>query len=97
MNTLHGSRRGRGPGRLAVLLLALVTLLGIGAGTAPAAPGRHRVPVSALDAVAAMQPSWNLGNTLDAIPARRPGATRRPPGNCCTPSARRASAASASR
>ncbi|MFH8933264.1 cellulase family glycosylhydrolase [Streptomyces griseosporeus] len=68
MNTLHGSRRGRGPGRLAVLLLALVTLLGIGAGTAPAAPGRHRVPVSALDAVAAMQPSWNLGNTLDAIP-----------------------------
>ncbi|MFF9277072.1 cellulase family glycosylhydrolase [Streptomyces griseosporeus] len=80
MNTLHGSRPGRRPGRLAVLLLTLVTLLGLGAGTAPAAPGRHRVPVSAMDAVAAMQPSWNLGNTLDAIPGEtswgNPPATR---------------------
>ena len=68
--------RGRGPGRLAALLLTLVVMLGLTGGTALAAPGGTReaspsavrVPASPMDAVAAMQPSWNLGNTLDAIP-----------------------------
>ncbi|MEU1011680.1 cellulase family glycosylhydrolase [Streptomyces sp. NPDC005890] len=68
--------RSRGPGRLAALLLALLVTLGLSAGSAFAAPDGHgqpsrstvRVPAGATDAVAAMQPSWNLGNTLDAIP-----------------------------
>ncbi|KUO17405.1 cellulase family glycosylhydrolase [Streptomyces dysideae] len=68
--------RSRGPGRLAALLLTLVVMLGLTGGTALAAPDGTRkasqsavsVPASAMDAVAAMQPSWNLGNTLDAIP-----------------------------
>ncbi|MER7407995.1 cellulase family glycosylhydrolase [Streptomyces sp. NPDC000070] len=59
---------------MANVLLALVATAGLllGAGlTAPpadAAPKVPRVPANAKDAVAAMQPSWNLGNTLDAIP-----------------------------
>jgi aryl-phospho-beta-D-glucosidase BglC (GH1 family) len=69
-------RRSRGPGRLAALLLALAVMLGMTGGTALAAPdgtttparSAVRVPASAMDAVAAMQPSWNLGNTLDAFP-----------------------------
>ncbi|MFF3607924.1 cellulase family glycosylhydrolase [Streptomyces sp. NPDC002463] len=68
--------RSRGPGRLAPLLLAVVVMLGLSGFTAFAAPGGGKVssgpavvvPASAMDAVAAMQPSWNLGNTLDAIP-----------------------------
>ncbi|MFF8280107.1 cellulase family glycosylhydrolase [Streptomyces lateritius] len=72
----HSYHRGRGPGGLAALLLTLVVMLGLTGGTAPAAPdgtkksssSTVRVPASAMDAVAAMQPSWNLGNTLDAIP-----------------------------
>ncbi|MGW7202692.1 cellulase family glycosylhydrolase [Streptomyces sp. NPDC054837] len=68
--------RSRGPGRLAALLLTLVVMLGLTGGTALAAPdgtdkaspSAIRVPASAMDAVAKMQPSWNLGNTLDAIP-----------------------------
>ncbi|MFC9701337.1 cellulase family glycosylhydrolase [Streptomyces sp. NPDC056943] len=68
--------RGRGPGRLAGLLMALLVVLGLAGTTAVAAPGGTaqqaratvKVPARALDAVAAMQPSWNLGNTLDAIP-----------------------------
>ncbi|MCX5366988.1 cellulase family glycosylhydrolase [Streptomyces sp. NBC_00124] len=68
--------RSRGPGRLAALLLTLVVMLGLTGGTALAAPdgtkkaspSAIRVPASAKDAVAQMQPSWNLGNTLDAIP-----------------------------
>ncbi|WP_024754493.1 cellulase family glycosylhydrolase [Streptomyces exfoliatus] len=68
--------RGRGPGRLAGLLMALLVVLGLAGSTAIAAPGGTaqqaratvKVPARALDAVAAMQPSWNLGNTLDAIP-----------------------------
>ncbi|MFJ4521601.1 cellulase family glycosylhydrolase [Streptomyces sp. NPDC088810] len=68
--------RSRGPGRLPALLLALLVTLGLSAGSAFAAPDGHgkpsrstvRVPAGATDAVAAMQPSWNLGNTLDAIP-----------------------------
>lgn len=69
-------QRGRGPGRLAGLLMALLVVLGLSGSTATAAPGGTaqqaastvRVPARAMDAVAAMQPSWNLGNTLDAIP-----------------------------
>ncbi|MCB8901287.1 MULTISPECIES: cellulase family glycosylhydrolase [unclassified Streptomyces] len=68
--------RNRGPGRLAGLLMALLVVLGLAGSTAIAAPGGTaqqarvtvKVPARALDAVAAMQPSWNLGNTLDAIP-----------------------------
>ncbi|WP_033318466.1 cellulase family glycosylhydrolase [Streptomyces yerevanensis] len=68
--------RSRGPGRLAGLLMALLVVLGLSGSTAIAAPGGTapqaraavRVPDRAMDAVAAMQPSWNLGNTLDAIP-----------------------------
>ncbi|MHC5908543.1 cellulase family glycosylhydrolase [Streptomyces sp. S6] len=60
-----------GPRRLIGLLTALGLLLGLAVGTATAAPDSRqpvRVPARAMDAVAAMQPSWNLGNTLDAIP-----------------------------
>ncbi|GGL08529.1 cellulase family glycosylhydrolase [Streptomyces flaveus] len=68
--------RSRGPGRLAALLLTLVVMLGLTGATALAAPDDTKkaspsavsVPASAMEAVAAMQPSWNLGNTLDAIP-----------------------------
>jgi endoglucanase len=68
--------RSRGPGRLAGLLMALLVILGLSGSTALAAPGGTAqqtastvgVPARAMDAVAAMQPSWNLGNTLDAIP-----------------------------
>ncbi|MGW3123906.1 cellulase family glycosylhydrolase [Streptomyces sp. NPDC001107] len=75
---LPARHRGRGPGRLAGLLTALLVILGLsaGAGTSIAAPDNTAkpatstvgVPARAMDAVAAMQPSWNLGNTLDAIP-----------------------------
>ncbi|MFD9408620.1 cellulase family glycosylhydrolase [Streptomyces sp. NPDC059989] len=68
--------RNRGPGRLAALLLTLVVMSGLTGGAALAAPDPHqkpsrpvvRVPDNPMDAVARMQPSWNLGNTLDAIP-----------------------------
>ena len=68
-------RRGRGPGRVLGLLLALVTMIGLTGTTAFATPAhKDSLPVrpllaaSPMDTVAAMQPSWNLGNTLDAIP-----------------------------
>ncbi|MDH6455889.1 MULTISPECIES: cellulase family glycosylhydrolase [unclassified Streptomyces] len=69
-------RSRRGPGRLLGLLLALVTMIGVTSTAAFAAPAREgslpiRLPLQAaspMDTVAAMQPSWNLGNTLDAIP-----------------------------
>jgi endoglucanase len=56
--------------------MALLVILGLSGSTALAAPGGTpqraasavKVPARAMDAVAAMQPSWNLGNTLDAIP-----------------------------
>ncbi|GHE13768.1 cellulase family glycosylhydrolase [Streptomyces alanosinicus] len=68
--------RRRGPGLLGGLLMALLVILGLSGSTALAAPGGTaqqtgsavKVPARAMDAVAAMQPSWNLGNTLDAIP-----------------------------
>ncbi|MFD3518528.1 cellulase family glycosylhydrolase [Streptomyces sp. NPDC058657] len=76
--------RSHGPGRLYGLLMALLLVLGLsgtalaapGPPAAPAAPAAPEqpapaaveVPARAMDAVAAMQPSWNLGNSLDAIP-----------------------------
>ncbi|WP_405969393.1 cellulase family glycosylhydrolase [Streptomyces sp. NBC_00988] len=73
-HTAH--HRSRGPGRPTALLMALLVVLGLSAGTgfaspegmARQAPSKVGVPARAMDAVAAMQPSWNLGNTLDAVP-----------------------------
>ncbi|MEV6209501.1 cellulase family glycosylhydrolase [Kitasatospora sp. NPDC051914] len=67
------SRRLR---RTAALVVALATTGSLAYGTAVAAPAdqartRGRavwVPSDPMAAVAAMQPSWNLGNTFDAIP-----------------------------
>ncbi|EDY58079.2 endoglucanase B [Streptomyces sviceus ATCC 29083] len=57
------------------LLLALVTMIGVTSTAALAAPAHQGSPptrlalaASPMDTVAAMQPSWNMGNTLDAIP-----------------------------
>ncbi|MET2715464.1 cellulase family glycosylhydrolase [Streptomyces harbinensis] len=53
---------------LSAALLALAVLLGL-AGPAPAAtppPPTGATGASAAETVAAMQPGWNLGNTLDA-------------------------------
>jgi endoglucanase len=55
-------------GRVTTLLLTVVAAAGITNGTAPAQATASHPPASAGDAVAAMQPSWNVGNTLDAIP-----------------------------
>jgi endoglucanase len=70
--------RRRGPGRVASLLVALLAAVGLAAGSAFAVPDAKTAPTAtaagpavaatAMDEVAAMQPSWNLGNTLDAIP-----------------------------
>ncbi|WP_042396644.1 cellulase family glycosylhydrolase [Streptacidiphilus carbonis] len=72
--------RGRGPGRVLSLLLALLAACTLANGAAFGASARpaDQVPVpaqpaaaaggGAMAAAAAMQPSWNLGNTLDAIP-----------------------------
>ncbi|MEV8098446.1 cellulase family glycosylhydrolase [Kitasatospora sp. NPDC085879] len=62
--------------RTAALVVALATTGSLAYGTAVATPAdqartRGRaviVPQDPMAAVAAMQPSWNLGNTLDAIP-----------------------------
>lgn len=69
-------RRSRGPGRVLRLFLALVAAIGLTSTTAFAASGhkdasltgKPRLAAGPMDTVAAMQPSWNLGNTLDAIP-----------------------------
>jgi endoglucanase len=71
-------RRGRGLQLVASISVALIAAGGLASGTAsgvvggdadPAASAvTYHVPGNAMDAVAAMQPSWNLGNTLDAIP-----------------------------
>ena len=53
--------------RIASLLLAVATAVGLTSATATAAPSHDSD--FAMDTVAAMQPGWNLGNTLDAIPA----------------------------
>ncbi|WBP84754.1 cellulase family glycosylhydrolase [Kitasatospora cathayae] len=64
--------------RTAGLVVALATAGSLACGTAVAAPADQapsaaeaagaRVPHDPMAAVAQMQPSWNLGNTLDAIP-----------------------------
>ncbi len=67
--------RGHGLRLVAGVSLALITAGGLasapafGADATSAAPAvTSQVPDPAMDAVAAMQPGWNLGNTLDAIP-----------------------------
>ncbi|MEV8098445.1 cellulase family glycosylhydrolase [Kitasatospora sp. NPDC085879] len=69
-------RRSRRLQRTAGLVVALVTtgaLSAVPAFAAPTSPDAAQstgmsVPKDPMAAVAAMQPSWNLGNTLDAIP-----------------------------
>ncbi|MET7702004.1 cellulase family glycosylhydrolase [Streptomyces sp. NPDC005485] len=68
-------RRRSGPGRLLGLLVALIAAIGLTSTTAFAAPPHNDAAtalthkaLSPMGTVAAMQPSWNLGNTLDAIP-----------------------------
>ncbi|MEU9044835.1 MULTISPECIES: cellulase family glycosylhydrolase [unclassified Kitasatospora] len=68
--------RNRRLHRTACLVVALVTAGSLAGGTAvaaPAEPAKDRaraawVPSDPMAAVAAMQPSWNLGNTFDALP-----------------------------
>src|SRR5213082_3546519 len=77
----HDLRRGlrRRTGALAAVLACLTGLTVLGTGVAVAAPtapspAQSADPAStsptatAMRTVAQMQPSWNLGNTLDAIP-----------------------------
>ncbi|MEU2236390.1 cellulase family glycosylhydrolase [Streptomyces vietnamensis] len=67
---------GRRLHRPACLVAALVTAGSLAGGTAVAAPADRAenrtpavsVPSDPMAAVAAMQPSWNLGNTFDALP-----------------------------
>ncbi|WP_458248944.1 cellulase family glycosylhydrolase [Streptomyces sp. MAI_2237] len=73
--TKDPGHRSRGPGRVLALLLTLVAAVGLTGTTALAAPGHAGTSAAATarvlgpkGVVAAMQPSWNLGNTLDAIP-----------------------------
>ncbi|MFE9018154.1 cellulase family glycosylhydrolase [Streptomyces sp. NPDC007808] len=68
-------RRRGGPRRVLGLLLALVAAIGLTSTTAFAEPSHKdasaatkNIALSPMGTVAAMQPSWNLGNTLDAIP-----------------------------
>ena len=73
----HRRARGRGLGRLAALLTALAVMLSLSGAAAFGAADVHgtalhpvvHVPAKAIDAVAQMQPGWNLGNTFDAIGA----------------------------
>ncbi|AXE90433.1 cellulase family glycosylhydrolase [Streptomyces sp. Go-475] len=63
------SARGRPLGRIVGLFLGLAAVLPLAwGGTAAAAPERDASPSDRMAVVADMQPSWNLGNTLDAIP-----------------------------
>jgi endoglucanase len=52
--------------RAASLLIALITVVGL--VSSPTAASADKGVRSAMDVVAAMQPGWNLGNTLDAFP-----------------------------
>lgn len=63
-------RVGRARRLWSALSLALITVAGLVTGPAMADPGAaaQYVPSTARGVVAAMQPSWNLGNSLDAIP-----------------------------
>jgi endoglucanase len=64
---LTARRRGRRLRLVASVSVALILASGTAFGAA-GDPATYHVPGNAMDAVAAMQPSWNLGNTLDAIP-----------------------------
>lgn len=74
--THHPSDQRRvGPRRVLGLLLALVAAIGLTGTTAFAVPSHEgtyaatkSIAPGPMGTVAAMQPSWNLGNTLDAIP-----------------------------
>ncbi|MBQ0983096.1 cellulase family glycosylhydrolase [Streptomyces sp. F63] len=75
LRDITGAVRGwaRGPARWAVVLLAGLGLLAAGGtGASAAAPGEPvtapggRASGGAMAQVAAMQPGWNLGNSLDA-------------------------------
>uniref|UniRef100_A0AAU2VED7 Cellulase family glycosylhydrolase n=1 Tax=Streptomyces sp. NBC_00003 TaxID=2903608 RepID=A0AAU2VED7_9ACTN len=81
MNTSQQTARPRSRRltRTAGIVVAMVTTGSLACGTAIAAPAAPtapapvqpaavKVPNNPMDAVAQMQPSWNLGNTLDAIP-----------------------------
>ncbi len=77
MKETRQATRHRGHGRQLVAGIALVLITAGGLASAPAFGAEttsavpavtSQVPDSAMDAVAAMQPGWNLGNTLDAIP-----------------------------
>ncbi|GAA3263860.1 cellulase family glycosylhydrolase [Nonomuraea helvata] len=52
--------------RAASLLIALISVVGL--VSSPTAASADKGVRSAMDVVAAMQPGWNLGNTLDAFP-----------------------------
>ncbi|MEJ2854072.1 MULTISPECIES: cellulase family glycosylhydrolase [unclassified Saccharothrix] len=67
MTEAHRTGRSR---RWAALGLALLTAAGLATGPASAEPepAASHVPGTAQGVMAAMQPSWNLGNSLDAIP-----------------------------
>ncbi|WP_225097074.1 cellulase family glycosylhydrolase [Streptomyces sp. CoH27] len=72
--TPRPGRAGRRLWLLASLPLALITTVGAGnapalAGTTASTAANGEATTSAQSVVAAMQPSWNLGNTLDAFPA----------------------------
>lgn len=72
MHVPRQDHRHRPLWRVGVAMAGLAGLTGVlvgGAGVASAAATVASAPSdSAMDAVAAMQPSWDLGNTLDAIP-----------------------------
>ncbi|EWM10423.1 endoglucanase B [Kutzneria sp. 744] len=55
--------------RMSVSVLLALAAAGLTAGTSAASPpAAQSAPADPMKAVAAMQPGWNLGNTLDAIP-----------------------------
>nr|WP_051967346.1 beta-galactosidase trimerization domain-containing protein [Kitasatospora mediocidica] len=96
----HPRSLNRRLGRTAALLVALATTGSLASGTAmaaPTAPGwfppgswNAPAPHDPMAAVAAMQPSWNLGNTLDAVPDETCGGNKDRllvlPTQGCTPS-----------
>lgn len=60
------SRRGlRLSRRVALTAVAVLAFGTAGSSDSVAAPGGSR---SAVEVMAAMEPGWNVGNTLDAIP-----------------------------
>jgi len=72
MTQTQHRRRGLGPLASIPLAVAAMATLAVapahGAADAATAPATQAAPADPMKAVAAMQPSWNLGNTLDAIP-----------------------------